>query len=279
MSFVKKRNPFIAGFLTLFFGGLGFLYLGKLRWAIGYSVFPLLLFALLAWTKIIFIPFGKYGFLFLLLLLLTITIGAAVIAVRMARSQSTVPLRKYQRWYFYILYAVVFELISNYMIDHREEVLGYSSFNMPSLAMQNTLIPGDIFVSNTWKYKNHLPKRGEIIVFHYPLKPEINYLKRVIGLPNDRIKIENNKVYINGTLLNESYVDPENNLGRGLPDAMYVVPESKLFVLGDNRDHSSDSRHWGYVPKENVVGSVEYIWFSYDSTDGLRTERFGQRVK
>ncbi|MBC7750691.1 MAG: signal peptidase I [Candidatus Saccharibacteria bacterium] len=113
--------------------------------------------------------------------------------------------------------------ISNTFVEHREKLLGFATFNTPSLAMDKRLVLGDYFISDTWKYKNHLPKRGEVFVFKYPLKPEINYIKRLIGLPNDRIRIENNKVYVNGPLLNESYLNPENNLGRGLPDATYVV--------------------------------------------------------
>jgi len=279
MVLAKKRNPFIAGFLTLFFGGTGFLYLGKLRWAIGYSILPLLVYMLVAWSRLFFSSVGIYAYLLFLFLASLFVLSAIIVAVSIAHRQQPQPLHKFQRWYYYILYAILTGFISNTVVEHREKLLGFATFNTPSLAMDKTLVLGDYFISDTWKYKNHLPKRGEVFVFKYPLKPEINYIKRLIGLPNDRIRIENNKVYVNGTLLNESYLNPENNLGRGLPDATYVVPENQLFVLGDNRDNSADSRDWGYVPKGSIVGSAEYIWFSYSSIDGLKTDRIGQMIK
>ena len=132
-------------------------------------------------------------------------------------------------------------------------------------------------------------KRGDIIVFKYPLDIRQNYVKRVIGVPGDRIRIVNKVVHLNGSPLNEPYKilipqqssDYLNNFPQS-PDiaieprgiAMLrdqvrggelVVPEGQYFAMGDNRDNSADSRFWGLVPRENIVGKPTMIWWSYDA--------------
>jgi signal peptidase I len=108
-------------------------------------------------------------------------------------------------------------------------------------------------------YRFHQPKRGEIVVFKYPLLPKRKFIKRVVGVPGDEVKIRENKVYVNGTRLDEEYLD---SLTYGEFGPVYVPP-GHIFVLGDNRNNSEDSRFRdvGFVPFKNVVGRACFRWW------------------
>jgi signal peptidase I len=125
-----------------------------------------------------------------------------------------------------------------------------------SVSMQNTLFAGDFVFVNKLAYKLGKPERGDVIVFKYPPDPtQIPYIKRVIGLPGDQINITDGQVFINGQPLNEPYLDAATARG-----GSWTVPPDSLFVMGDNRNNSSDSRSWGYVPFENIMGRAEVIY-------------------
>lgn len=152
------------------------------------------------------------------------------------------------------------------------------AFKIPSGSMIPTLEIGDhilvckflygikIPVVNHWLVRFSDPKRGDIIVFREPKNRDKDYIKRVIGLPGDRIEIQKQKVIING----EVFSDPYGNYIEGAfrhPIKKFgpvVVPEKSLFVLGDNRDRSSDSRAWGFVPYSLVKGKAFIIYYSKD---------------
>jgi len=106
--------------------------------------------------------------------------------------------------------------------------------------------------------------RGDIIVFKFPLNPKENFVKRAIGLPGDEVRIKEKKVYINGNLLSEPYVIHADSWDRGFPRDEYgpiEVPSDSLFMMGDNRDSSDDSRFWGFVPAENIVGQAFLLYW------------------
>ena len=186
------------------------------------------------------------------------------------------------------------------------------AFVIPTGSMQDTLLIGDHLLVDKLAYApagsltKHLlpyedPKHGDIIVFRYP--PEINttLVKRLIGMPGDRLKIDHGVVYRNGTRLNEPYVyhkyayDPRfdnfptvcclpvkedlaqqsqrDMLTRDVVAGEVVVPANSYFAMGDNRDNSSDSRFWGFVPRENIIGKAFLIYWSYRaSTEDLTGE-------
>jgi signal peptidase I len=126
-----------------------------------------------------------------------------------------------------------------------------------STSMVPTLRTNDYVVVNKLAYKLGGPTRGDVIVFKYPPDPtQIPYIKRVIGLPGDQIHIAGGRVSINGVLLNEPYLKVSTNGGGD-----WTVPEDSLFVMGDNRNGSSDSRAWGMVPLDNVIGKAEVIYW------------------
>jgi len=174
------------------------------------------------------------------------------------------------------------------------------AFEIPSRSMENTLKVGDYLLVDKVHYAEGglwgriLPysaiRRGDIIVFRYPLQPAQHFVKRVIGLPGDRIRLVDKQVYVNGQPLSEPYArhikrdvdayrDYFPNFGATSNDvnprwwmAMHnyvqrgelLVPPGHYFVLGDNRDDSEDSRYWGFVPRENIVGQPLLIYWSVD---------------
>lgn len=170
------------------------------------------------------------------------------------------------------------------------------AFTIPSESMEKTLLIGDYLLVDKahfgsgwsrWFLPYQKIKRQDIVVFRYPVHPSMYFVKRVIGLPGDRVRLVNKRVFVNGQPLNESYVvyskpfDPyRDNFPDGpwwsfdvearwgiefhklIEDKQLIVPQDCYFVMGDNRDDSSDSRYWGFVPRENIVGRPLLIYFS-----------------
>ncbi|HOB91794.1 MAG: signal peptidase I [Bacillota bacterium] len=128
------------------------------------------------------------------------------------------------------------------------------SFLVEGSSMYPTLSDRDRLFVNKLVYRFREPQRGEIIVFRYPADPRRNFIKRVIGIPGDRVAVSGGIVYVNGVPLEEPYIN-EPTYGR-YPET--VVPENTVFVLGDNRNHSQDSREpsVGFVPYKNIVGEA-----------------------
>lgn len=122
---------------------------------------------------------------------------------------------------------------------------------------------GEYILTDKFSYRFGLPKRGDVIVFRAPRNEEYDYIKRIIGLPGDLIQIDNGGVFINNKPVDEYYLPKDfiTNTGAFVRIGQPVtVPNDQYFVLGDNRSHSSDSREWGFVPKENIIGKA---WFRY----------------
>jgi len=164
------------------------------------------------------------------------------------------------------------------------------AYNIPSGSMKPTLLVGDFILVNKLVYKLSEPQRGDIVVFKWPVNPQIDFIKRIIGMPGDTIEVKGEKVFINGkevplrfiSKLLEDGTDKliyEEILPNGVrhkialyeypfiprKDAYYAkIPEGYYFVMGDNRDNSEDSRYWGLLPRENIVGKAFVIYFSGD---------------
>lgn len=126
-----------------------------------------------------------------------------------------------------------------------------------SVSMEPTLYAGNFVVVNKLAYQFSEPSRGDIIVFHYPPNPEQDpYIKRVIGLPGDHVVVEQDEVLINGVRIAEPYLNSPTHQG-----GEWTIPSDSLFVMGDNRNNSSDSRSWGVVPVENVIGKALVVYW------------------
>jgi len=156
---------------------------------------------------------------------------------------------------------------------------------MPSGSMKPTLLVGDHILADKFPLNLDKIERGDIIVFVYPPDPRKDFVKRVVGLPGETIEIRDRELYIDGNLLEENYVlhidnhifpadvNSRDNFGP------IRVPENSLFVLGDNREASYDSRFWGFVELTKVKGKVTKIYWSWDKENSqVRWERIGKTV-
>jgi signal peptidase I len=190
-------------------------------------------------------------------------------------------------------------------------------FRIPSGSMLPTLYIGDFILVDKFRYGIRLPivdltvfptgspKRGEVMVFRYPHDNSTNFIKRVIGLPGDEIVYDRKRLFINGMAIEHVEIDSYqlktpnqnldvieyseavgesthsilNDLGRSSRKMTIKVPEGNYFVMGDNRDHSNDSRFWGFVPEKNIVGRAFLVWFSWNSNDGgVNWSRIGYTI-
>jgi len=134
---------------------------------------------------------------------------------------------------------------------------------VPTGSMENTIMPGDRIIAFRLSYLMNEPKRGDVVIFHYPddTTGKVLYVKRVMGLPGETIEVTNGAVYINGseTPLTENY-QKEQPLGDFGP---YEVPQGQYFMMGDNRNNSLDSRYWThtFVQKSEILGKVVFRYF------------------
>ena len=175
------------------------------------------------------------------------------------------------------------------------------AFKIPSGSMEPTLLVGDHIFVNKFIYGVKIPfkekkffqfkkpKRGDIIVFIYPKDRSKDFIKRVIGTEGEKVEIHRNKIYINDKLINDpwGHYDEKNDWAKYLqPADKYgpeIVPKNSLFVLGDNRDNSQDSRFWGFVNVNAVKGNAFIIyfsldWFAQNMMDKIRWVRLGKLI-
>ncbi|HEU5381807.1 MAG TPA: signal peptidase I [Ktedonobacteraceae bacterium] len=146
------------------------------------------------------------------------------------------------------------------------------NFNVEGTSMEPNLHNTELILVDKWTYLFHPPARGDVIVFKAPPHPDMDYVKRVIGIPGDVITIQGTTVIVDGVTLKEVYVDPRNqgNLFAYKNITNMKVPPGDYFVLGDNRQVSSDSRDWGFVPQQNIVGRAAFVyWPLGEDNNGL----------
>lgn len=139
-----------------------------------------------------------------------------------------------------------------------------SPHQVKGASMESTFESGDYILTSKITYKFHEPERNDIIVFKSPKNPEIDFIKRVIALHGQKIKIANNEVFVNDEIVQEPYISAATTLFEGgfMQNGIEVtVPEGYLFVMGDNRPRSSDSRDFGFIPIKEVIGKVFFRYF------------------
>ena len=173
------------------------------------------------------------------------------------------------------------------------------AFQIPSGSMIPTFLEGDRvlvskfayglrnpFNNNLWLEIGH-PERWDVAVFIYPIEPDKDFVKRIVGLPGETVAMQSGKLYINGTQIDDSHANYDPAAfprGQDFPETK--VPEGHYFVMGDNRDHSSDSRSWGMVDEKFLKGKAWRLYWSWDSsddpeialTDRLRASRIGTKI-
>jgi signal peptidase I len=235
--------------------------------------------------------------------------GGNTAAIDKARREPL--LVEYARAFFPVILLVF--LLRSFLVE---------PFRIPSGSMMPGLLAGDFILVNKYTYGLRLPvinrklvainspQRGDVMVFRFPTDPGTNFIKRVVGLPGDKIVYRNKQLLINGEpvpqaprgdytysergeagehmlftrRLRETLNGKEHDIllsegtGPGLQE--FTIPEGQYFVMGDNRDRSNDSRYWGTVPEENVVGRAFLIWFSWDTVNGgVAWKRIGNSIE
>ena len=215
---------------------------------------------------------------------------------------------EYCKSFFPVILAVL--LLRSFLVE---------PFRIPSGSMMPTLLVGDFILVNKFSYGLRLPvlnskiieigkpERGDVVVFRYPKDPSVDYIKRVVGLPGDKIGYYNKIVYVNGKPAGQVpagvYVgegsgvsmsgasERREQLGDVQHDILvmprtpglegeYLVGANEYFVMGDNRDNSNDSRYWGTVPEGNLVGKAFRIWMNWDSArGGIDWDRLGMKIQ
>jgi signal peptidase I len=169
------------------------------------------------------------------------------------------------------------------------------AFKIPSSSMEPTLLVGDHILVNKFLYGIRIPvigkkvlsfsqpRRGDVIVFIFPNDRSKDFIKRVIGLPGEKVEIRERKIYINDRLIEDpwgKYVPPDRLINVG-PE---MVPPNALFVMGDNRNNSEDSRYWGFVPLDDVLGKAFIMYWSWDwratsLVSKVRWQRIGRLIR
>jgi signal peptidase I len=215
---------------------------------------------------------------------------------------------EYCKSFFPVILAVL--LLRSFLVE---------PFRIPSGSMMPTLLVGDFILVNKYAYGIRLPvlntkvlevgepQRGDVVVFRYPKDPSVDYIKRVVGIPGDRISYYNKVLHVNGEPAEQSTGGIFVGKGSGVSmsgaserveqlgdiqhhilvmprtpglEGEYIVPEGMYFVMGDNRDNSNDSRYWGPVPEQNLVGKAFRIWMNWDSANGgVDTDRIGMKIQ
>ena len=214
---------------------------------------------------------------------------------------------EYCKSFFPVILAVL--LLRSFLVE---------PFRIPSGSMMPTLLVGDFILVNKFAYGIRLPvlnkkivtidepERGDVVVFRYPKNPSIDYIKRVVGLPGDKVGYYNKIVYINGEPSGQVPAGVYVGKGSGVSmsgaserreqlggiqhdilvmprtpglEGEYIVGEDEYFVMGDNRDNSNDSRYWGTVPEANLVGKAFRIWMNWDGANkGVEWDRIGMKI-
>lgn len=273
---MHKKNKWIAGLLGLFLAPIGLLYVEAWRSAFVYFLLQLAL-GILRLSGMDIAPW------LIAMAGLVIALAAMMQSFLMARKVEFSG-RWYGRWYSLatIIVAIVFPVLAFRM-------LVYEPYRIPADSMAPTLKAGDVIFVEKIGFGSfdlfglHLGgvessasiKRGDVVLFHPPMEPTVLFIKRVVGLPGDRISYKNKELYINDKKvaaekigsLGDAVIYRETFFGQSyciqkmpsMPsfDIEISIPEENYFVLGDNRDNSNDSRYWGFVPKDMMVGLVE----------------------
>jgi signal peptidase I len=294
----SPRKPWLAFLLSLLLAGTGQLYNGRVAKSVLFVLgIPLLAFPIL-WLAMN-LPVRPVNVLLPWTILPGLQILSAVEASRDARRLRELPRPWYGGWRF----CAGFLLLNVFIIlpVWRSVLLSscVQSFKIPSGGMETTVLIGDHFLVSRSAYGFRLPystktigrrepERGDIIAFLFPEDRRRVFLKRVIGLPGETVEVRDRTVYVNHRPLEEPYATyldlpaEQARYAAKLPTPSWgpeTVPPGMLFVLGDNRDNSRDSRFWGFLPIGDVLGPAKVVYFSWDADEKrVRWERIGHRL-
>ena len=174
------------------------------------------------------------------------------------------------------IFKLIYELVEAFVVAASLFVVVYLFLMQPhqvkGSSMDPTLVDQEYLLTDKVTFRRRKPQAGDIIVFKAPQNETFDFIKRVIAVPGDTVVVQNSKVYVNGKELSEDYL-PEGvvtQAGKFLTEGQSLaVPEGSLIALGDNREHSSDSRDWGLVPYDNIVGRAFFRYWPADKVGSV----------
>ena len=280
----KPRDKWLSAFLTLLTMGVGHIYNGKIKRGIVIIAIHYIIL-LLAYFLLYYSP-SLTSLAIIAFTLLTFFLYCLLDVLRIARKNSKqYQMQKYNKWYVYLSIAVIFVIFPKPLSRSYIKENVAKTFNIPAASMKPTLMVGDMVLAKTDPGSKSDIHKGELVIFNYPNDPNRIFIKRVIATEGDTLSIVNKKVLVNNIELPEPYLphkvsgisenfsNPIDNL-----DSIFI-PKGSLFVLGDNRDNSFDSRHWGFVKKSDIIGKAAYLIWSWDyETSGIRWNRIGKTL-
>lgn len=299
---IKHRKPLFALLMSFILPGYGQLYNGEINKAIwlflgfAFLVVPAIALAALYLPANLTLP----ALLTSLFLLFSLWIYGMVDAFRSARRKQDHLLQDWQKSSVYVLVLILCSVIAlPFLTDYVRQNL-VESFRVPSGSMEPTVMTGDmLFADKRYNRPGFKPavQRGDIAIFVYPNDRTHYFIKRIVGLPGDKLQIRGSEVFINGksTKIAEEVdnngalfvteTDGEKqwqvywaNTSPKLPQTDMIIPPGEVFVLGDNRAASNDSRFFGTVHLQDVVGKARQVWLSVKGND-VKWERMGQVLK
>jgi signal peptidase I len=262
----KNRKPILAAILSFITPGLGQLYNGQLKKGLIYYLVIFLLSGILAMTGL---QYQFYGLLALIICGISAELVVSAEAFFAARKIKEITLNPYNKWYYYLLIVLLsngIDYISSDII--KKELIGIKAYTIPSGSMIPTLLISDHMIVDLRHYKRAKPEKGDIIVFKNHEDPSKDFVKRIVGIEGDILESKDKAIYVNGNVLAETYAvhnDPQTKPSNSGPRDNFgplTVPSGKVFVMGDNRDQSYDSRFSGYVDNTEITGKVLYIYWS-----------------
>jgi signal peptidase I len=260
------KEPWVAVILSFIFPGVGHAYAGKVKR--GLAFFSVGVGAQILLAAYTFHPSTRIGLPFFLagvLVSIAFALYLWIDAYRSAKAwniQHSAPSRPRWKRALLILAALLLFLVLNPTergVRYLTENI-FQAFEMGQYSMRPTLVPGDRVLIDKRIYERSEPRRGDIVVFRYPLNPTRIYIKRIVGLPGDSVEIRSGHLNIGGREVIEPYV-------KGAPSGDYgpqTVPAEAYFVLGDNRNNSEDSRAFGFVPRRLLLGRATKIYYPFD---------------
>lgn len=239
----------------------------------GFILVLIFIFIPIALTNLVSVAKHLWVFYLFFLLIILLRFVIIVDSILVVRKQNPVNLKWYNKSYIYVLLLICGVILTLCQFSFREKIYGYGNYHVPSISMAPTIQPGDFILANTRAFDRGSPKIGDIVIVIPPGTSHIEYIKRVMGLPGDTVAIRDGIVTVNDSSVHFSDI-PSNE--RRMPSSItfgpVIVPDNEYFLLGDNRDHSIDSRTFGFVSKSNLIGQVTYVWFSSNPN------RIGERL-
>src|SRR4030043_15641 len=266
MDRLKKRKPIYAFLLSLVTPGLGQIYNGQFKKGVSYLVGLDLVYIVFS-----FLVFTFYGAILHMLIILGCFLFVVVDAVRGSMKFKAIDLKSYNKWYIYLIIFLLSNAALLPLVRWTVKTNIARAYKIPSSGMAPTLLVGDHLIANMRTYKSEIPKRGDIIIFEFPKDPSKIFIKRVVGVEDEKVEVINNKIYINEKLLDDpwGYFEDIGSI-KGFPVldkfGPIVVPKDSLFVLGDNRNNSQDSRFWGFINIKKVKGKALYLYWAKDKS-------------